>query len=1025
MVGSEWNKWDLHIHTPASIVQYYGKNDDETWEKFITDLENLPIEFKSIGINDYLFLDGYKKVLEYKKSGRLKKIELILPVVEFRIEKFAGVDFGNLKRINLHIIFSNQLTIEQIQSQFLNGLEQSYTLEKGGSEWNRAITKESIAELGKKIKETVPLKELYKYGSDIEEGFNNLNVKEDKIFELLNRDIFKDKYLIAIGKTEWDKLKWSDNSIATKKSIINKANIIFTASESPEKWATAKRKLKEQEVKDLLLDCSDAHYFSSSNNKDRIGNSFTWIKANTTFEGLSEILFEPDERIFVGEIPELLERVKANKTKFIKNIFITKIDGYTEEKGIWFKDLQIMLNYGMVSIIGNKGNGKSALTDIIGLCGNSHHYEDFSFLNRERFLKDGLAKNFKATLEWADGDTVTRYLSDSTDFNAPERVRYLPQSFFEKLTNNLESYEFEKTLEDIVFSYLPDEEKLGRNSFSELIQYKKESIKKDIELIEKEINNINIQLIELENKAHPTFKEKLEKELKIKKKELEEHQKIKPQEVKNPDLDESTKDHNEEITKKLDEKNKNKDELEKIISDKKEKLIILNQEIEELTNIKEDFNRFEDEIKRFLSKKKENLKKYSIDIEQLFQYQFNLIQLENKIDKKKKEHSKITKQLLTKQKILSNYPTKEHKILEKDSYIIQLEKLDKEIRTLKNELSSPYKKYQDFKEKLKTWEKEKSTIEGNETELKTIKWYNAQIKYIEERLNNEISNLRKKRLDKTVEILSKKLELVNIYNKLKGSVDSEIKSYKGILKDYEINIDVDLKLKSNFSDKFLYFINQNKMGSFYQKDQGKQRIKLIVENKNFQKNDTLEEVLKELIENLEYDKRQGYHNERRYINEQVNSEINLDFYNFIFSIDYLEPSYELKLGDKYITELSPGEKGAMLIVFYLMLDKDNIPLIIDQPEENLDNESIYKILVHFIKQTKKRRQVILVTHNPNLAIVGDSEQLIYVSIDKKNKNKVDFESGAIENPNINEFASKILEGTIKAFDIRRLKYFNV
>lgn len=1025
MVGSEWNKWDLHIHTPASIVQHYGKDDDETWEKFITDLENLPTEFKAIGINDYLFLDGYKKVLEYKKSGRLKKIDLILPVVEFRIEKFAGVDFGNLKRINLHIIFSNKLSIEQIQSQFLNGLEQSYILEKDGAEWKRAITKESIAELGKKIKENVPKNELDKYGSDEKEGFNNLNVKEDKIFELLNRDIFKEKYLIAIGKTEWDSLKWSDNSIATKKSIINKAQIIFTASESLENWKNAKRKLKEQEVKDLLLDCSDAHYFSSSNNNERIGNSFTWIKANTTFEGLSEILFEPDERIFVGETPELFERVKANKTKFIKSIFITKVDGYKEDKGIWFKDLKIQLNFGMVSIIGNKGNGKSALADIIGLCGNSHHYNDFSFLNPDRFLKDGLAKNFKATLEWADKDTITRILSDYTDFNAPERVRYLPQSFFEKLTNNLESYAFEKTLEDIVFSYLPDEEKLGKNTFSELIQYKKESIKKDIELIEKEIKIINVELIEIENKVHPTFKEKLEKELKIKKKELEEHQKNIPQEVKNPDLDESTKEHNDEVTKKLEEKNKNKEKLEQIISDKKGRLVNLKQEIEELTNIKIDFNRFEDEIKRFIYKNKEKLKKYSIDAGQLFQYEFNLTQLENKIDEKKKEHSEITKQILTKQIIYSNYDTKEHKKLEINSYIIQLENNDKEIMTLKNELSYPYRKYQDYLEKLKTWQKEKTIIEGSETELKTIKWYNAQIKYIEYRLNNEISNLRKKRLDKTLEILNKKLELLNIYNKLKESVDYKIKSYEGILKDYEINIDVDLKLKSDFSDRFLNFINKNKMGSFYQTDQGKQRIKLIVENKNFQKNEILNEILNELIENLEYDKRQGYHNERRYINEQVNSEIILDFYNFLFSIDYLEPSYELKLADKYITELSPGEKGAMLIVFYLMLDKDKIPLIIDQPEENLDNESIYKILVQFIKQTKKRRQVILVTHNPNLAIVGDSEQLIYINIDKKHKNKVSFESGAIENPKINEYASKILEGTIKAFDIRRLKYFKV
>jgi hypothetical protein len=67
--------------------------------------------------------------------------------------------------------------------------------------------------------------------------------------------------------------------------------------------------------------------------------------------------------------------------------------------------------------------------------------------------------------------------------------------------------------------------------------------------------------------------------------------------------------------------------------------------------------------------------------------------------------------------------------------------------------------------------------------------------------------------------------------------------------------------------------------------------------------------------------------------------------------------------------------------------------------------------------------LIIVTHNPNLAIVGDAEQIIYVQIDKKNYNKFLFESGAIENPIINKHASDILEGTIKAFDIRRLKYF--
>jgi hypothetical protein len=84
--GSEWRKWDLHVHTPFSVVNDFGDpNQETTWKAYFEDLEKLPEEVKVLGINDYLFLDGYKKVLEYKKSGGLKNIDLILPVIEFRI----------------------------------------------------------------------------------------------------------------------------------------------------------------------------------------------------------------------------------------------------------------------------------------------------------------------------------------------------------------------------------------------------------------------------------------------------------------------------------------------------------------------------------------------------------------------------------------------------------------------------------------------------------------------------------------------------------------------------------------------------------------------------------------------------------------------------------------------------------------------------------------------------------------------------------------------------------------------------
>lgn len=101
-----------------------------------------------------------------------------------------------------------------------------------------------------------------------------------------------------------------------------------------------------------------------------------------------------------------------------------------------------------------------------------------------------------------------------------------------------------------------------------------------------------------------------------------------------------------------------------------------------------------------------------------------------------------------------------------------------------------------------------------------------------------------------------------------------------------------------------------------------------------------------------------------------------------------------------------------------------LPSEIDQPEENLDNQTIYKLLVPCIKEAKRRRQIILITHNPNLAVVCDAEQIIACSIDKQGGNRITYTSGAIENPRINQSILDILEGTRPAFENRGSKYLD-
>jgi hypothetical protein len=154
-----WRKWDLHVHTPASVIQAYGEDNDETWDKFLSELEALPPEFKVLGINDYIFLDGYKRIRDEKAAGRLANINLILPVIELRLDKFGGTS-GHLSKVNFHVIFSDEIDPNIIEHQFINALYNSYRLNSAyeplQSEWIAVPTRDSLADLGRMIVESVP-----------------------------------------------------------------------------------------------------------------------------------------------------------------------------------------------------------------------------------------------------------------------------------------------------------------------------------------------------------------------------------------------------------------------------------------------------------------------------------------------------------------------------------------------------------------------------------------------------------------------------------------------------------------------------------------------------------------------------------------------------------------------------------------------------------------------------------------------------------------------------------------------------
>ena len=120
-----------------------------------------------------------------------------------------------------------------------------------------------------------------------------------------------------------------------------------------------------------------------------------------------------------------------------------------------------------------------------------------------------------------------------------------------------------------------------------------------------------------------------------------------------------------------------------------------------------------------------------------------------------------------------------------------------------------------------------------------------------------------------------------------------------------------------------------------------------------------------------------------------------------------------------ITELSPGQRCSAILPIILL--NGECPLVIDQPEDNLDNRLVREVVVNILAAMKLQRQIIMATHNPNLPVLGDVEQAIILKA--KGQDKCEFQAiGDIDNINIISSITEIMEGGREAFQYRQSIY---
>src|SRR5690606_4021681 len=249
--------------------------------------------------------------------------------------------------------------------------------------------------------------------------------------------------------------------------------------------------------------------------------------------------------------------------------------------------------------------------------------------------------------------------------------------------------------------------------------------------------------------------------------------------------------------------------------------------------------------------------------------------------------------------------------------------LKKELQELQEKLDEQSKAYQKYLDIKKSWEEKRQLIIGAEDKEGSITALKSHLEYLDEKLSFDLNQAAENRKKLTRELFEKKEEIIKLYKKLFEPVSSFITNYGTLLSDYKIELDVHFRIDS-LSEKFFDHVSLGSKGSFIGNPAGYKKLEQLIDNHDLTTSDGLISFLNDIIQHLQTDSREEQNNEKREVESQLKKGYSvLDLYTFLFSIDYLEPKYKLKLAGKDLSELSPGERGALLLIFYLTLDKND------------------------------------------------------------------------------------------------------
>jgi len=951
------------------------------WDDYLTALEQATPPIEAIAVTDYYVTDTYEEVLRHRSAGRLPRAKLVFPNVELRLD--VATAKGGFVNLHLFVSPEDPNHVEELR-RLLSRLQFNVMQDRFD------CTRDDLIRLGKKADPNITDDR-----AALAYGANQFKVNFQKLREVFSESGWaKKNVLIAVAGGANDGTSGvreaADQTL--RREIEGFAHVIFASSEAQREFWLGKRDLGPAEIRTRyggLKPClhgSDAHKLEDV--ATPFGDRFSWIKGALEFDALRQACIDPGGRAHVGAEPP----ASATPSQVIAQIEILDSP--------WAATPVIPLNPGLVAIIGARGSGKTALADMIAAgCDsitdeswNADEWANPSFLVRARPL---IGKG-KVKVSWAAGEPSVRSL-DGSDANGPfayERVRYLSQQFVEELCSSSGLTDgLLREIERVIFEAHPDEERDGALNFEELLEHRATRHRLAREREAEAVSQISDRIsTELEKeKLAATYESQVAQKKKL--------------------IDAYTADRAKLVSAGSEQRAQRHTELAGAANQVRAKL-------RRFTGQRQTFLAMQDEVKDLRrNQAPETLRQAQtrhphsgMSDEQWAAF---LLDYKGKVDDDLAGYVKWVDGKIAELKGIAppaGDPSKPFFPDDTDLATLSQAVLDAEMSRLEKLVSAD-----------KETQKRYTALSGNiATETAALQTLTDKLKDAQG-AKDRARDLQTEREQAYGRAFDALVAEQSVLEELYAPLMARLAASSGTLKKLSFSVARIANVEQWASDAEDGLIDLRKIGSFRGKGTLLQKANEVL--KAAWETGDSSAVRSAMAEFRRlYQKDLLEHSPVAHTDQAEFRAWSKRFAQWLFSTDHISIRYGIDYDGVDIRKLSPGTRGIVLLLLYLALDdSDDRPLVIDQPEENLDPKSVFDELVHLFVEAKAHRQVIMVTHNANLVINTDADQIIIAESGPHPHGAlppITYTSGGLESTSIRKAVCDILEGGEGAFQER-------